>query len=114
MHLPPSVRAILGRVGGALVLFWLVVTIMFALIRMAPGDPAAFLVPPTASAADAARLRTELGLDRRSPSNMHAGGALLRGDLGESFSLHEPVLRALAQARQSRSGSARHRWCSRF
>ena len=52
------------RIGTALVLFWLVVTLTFVLIRLAPGDPAAFLVPPGASEADAARVRAELGLDR--------------------------------------------------
>jgi len=57
-------RAVLRRVGGALLLLWLVLTITFALIRLAPGDAATFLVPPSATAADAARIRAELGLDR--------------------------------------------------
>jgi peptide/nickel transport system permease protein len=93
---PPVV---LRRLGGALLLLWLVLTLTFALIRLAPGDAAAFLVPPTASAADVARIRAELGLDQ-SVVVQYArwGTALLRGDLGESFSLHQPVARALAQA----------------
>jgi peptide/nickel transport system permease protein len=91
--------AVLRRLGGALLLLWLVLTITFALIRLAPGDAAAFLVPPTASAADVARIRAELGLDQ-SVAVQYArwGAALLRGDLGESFSLHQPVAKALAQA----------------
>jgi peptide/nickel transport system permease protein len=82
-----------------MLLLWLVLTITFALIRLAPGDAAAFLVPPTASAADVARIRAELGLDQ-SILIQYArwGAALLHGDLGESFSLHQPVARALAQA----------------
>jgi peptide/nickel transport system permease protein len=93
---PPVV---LRRLGGALLLLWLVLTLTFALIRLAPGDAAAFLVPPTASATDVARIRAELGLDQ-SVVVQYArwGAALLRGDLGESFSLHQPVARALAQA----------------
>jgi peptide/nickel transport system permease protein len=93
---PPVV---LRRLGGALVLLWLVLTLTFALIRLAPGDAAAFLVPPTASAADVARIRAELGLDQ-SVVVQYArwGAALLRGNLGESFSLHQPVAQALAQA----------------
>ena len=89
----------LRRLGGALLLLWLVLTLTFALIRLAPGDAAAFLVPPTASAADVARIRAELGLDQ-SVVVQYArwGTALLRGDLGESFSLHQPVVTALAQA----------------
>ena len=91
--------AVLRRLGGALLLLWLVLTITFALIRLAPGDAAAFLVPPSASAADVARIRAELGLDQSIVVQYARwGAALLRGDLGESFSLHQPVARALAQA----------------
>lgn len=87
------------RVAGAAMLFWLVVTLIFALVRLAPGDPATLLVPPSASAADAERLRADLGLDR--PVVVQYGrwaSALLRGDLGESFALRQPVTRALADA----------------
>ena len=80
-------------------LLWLVLTITFALIRLAPGDPAAFLVPPSATSADVARIRGELGLDR-SIAVQYARWAshLLRGDLGESYSLHRPVSDALREA----------------
>jgi peptide/nickel transport system permease protein len=87
------------RVTGAIVLFWLVVTLIFVLIRMAPGDPSDFLVPPTASAADAARLRTDLGLDRPLAIQYATwAGAVVRGDLGESFSTRQPVSRLLLDA----------------
>ncbi|MFI5310355.1 MAG: ABC transporter permease [Gemmatimonadales bacterium] len=91
--------AIARRVGEAVILFWLVVTIIFALVRMAPGDAAALLVPPTATAADATRLRAELGLDR--PLVVQYArwvGAVLRGNLGESFASRQPVVRTLADA----------------
>lgn len=95
MH-PP---AVLRRLADALLLLWLVLTITFALIRMAPGDAATFLVPPSASAADVARVRTELGLDR-SVAVQYARWmeGVLHGNFGESFALHEPVTRALADA----------------
>ncbi|MGH2900549.1 MAG: ABC transporter permease, partial [Solirubrobacteraceae bacterium] len=82
---------LLRRIGGALLLLWLVLTITFALIRLAPGDAATFLVPPSATAADAARIRNELGLDQ-SIAVQYARwlAALLHGDLGESFSLRQP------------------------
>lgn len=80
-------------------LLWLVVTVTFVLVRLAPGDPAAFLVPPGATEADAARLRGELGLDD-SMAVQYARwlGAMLRGDFGTSFSSGRPVLRVLAEA----------------
>ena len=87
------------RVADALVLFWLVVTLIFVLIRMAPGDPAEFLVPPTATAGDAARLRTDLGLDRPLVIQYARwAGAVVRGNLGESFASRQPVSRLLLDA----------------
>ena len=82
-----------------MLLLWLVVTITFLLVRLAPGDPAQLLVPPTASAADAARLRGELGLDR--PIAVQYArwmGDVLRGNLGESFATRRPVGRVLREA----------------
>jgi len=91
--------AVLRRLAAAFVLLWLVLTITFALIRLAPGDAAAFLVPPSATAADVARVRAELGLDR-SIAVQYArwGWDLLHGRLGESFSLRRPVGTALREA----------------
>ena len=82
-----------------MLLLWLVVTVTFGLVRLAPGDPAAFLVPPGATEADAARLRSELGLDD-SMAVQYARwlGALLRGDFGTSFASGRPVLAVLAEA----------------
>ena len=85
--------------AAALVLLWLVVTLTFLLVRLAPGDPAAILVPPTATAEDAARLRAELALD--APVAVQYAkwmGGLLRGDLGESFGQRRPVTEVLAEA----------------
>jgi peptide/nickel transport system permease protein len=91
--------AALRRAGAALVLLWLVVTITFALVRLAPGDAAALLIPPGASAEDIARLRSELGLDRPVVVQYARWIAnLLRGDLGESFALRRPVTEALGEA----------------
>jgi len=87
------------RLAHAALLFWLVVTLIFALVRLAPGDPAAFLVPPTATAADAERLTAELGLDRPVVVQYARwAGAVLRGDLGESFASRRPVLDVLRDA----------------
>src|SRR5438105_13272574 len=93
----PSV--VLRRFAGIVFLLWLVLTITFALIRLAPGDAATFLVPPAGTAADVARLRAELGLDRSIVVQYaHWSMAMLRGDLGESFALHRPVAAALRDA----------------
>src|SRR5256885_1707359 len=85
--------------GVALLLLWLVVTITFILVRLAPGDPAQLLISPTASAADATRLRSELGLDRPlAVQYVWWMGGVLRGNLGESFASRRPVGSALLDA----------------
>ena len=92
-------RLLVRRLLDALVLLWIVVTLTFVLLRAAPGDPAALLVPPTATAADAARARARLGLDR--PLWVQYArwtGGLLKGDLGESFAQHRPVSELLEHA----------------
>ena len=89
----------LRRFAGAIALLWLVLTLTFALVRLAPGDAATFLVPPSATAADAARIRAELGLDRP-VAVQYARWAVdvLHGNLGESSLRHEPVTRAIGDA----------------
>ena len=83
----------------AAVLYWCVLSLTFVLLRLAPGDPATFLVPPGATAAEATRLRAELGLDR--PVGVQYARWLngtLHADLGTSFTDRRPVSRALRDA----------------
>ena len=84
--------SLIRRTIGAIAVIWLVLTLTFLLVRAAPGDPAALLIPPGASAQDVQRLRTELGLDRPLAVQYARWSAgVLRGDLGESFALRRPV-----------------------
>jgi peptide/nickel transport system permease protein len=91
--------ALIRAAARTLLLYWCVLSLTFALLRLAPGDPATFLLAPGASAADAARLRSELGLDR--PIAVQYArwlGAMLRGDLGSSFVERRSVAATLADA----------------
>ncbi len=90
---------ILRRAADAIVLFFLVLTLAFLLLRAAPGDAATLLVPPSATAEETARLRQQLGLDE-SIGVQYARwmGAALKGDLGESFARREPVRRVIGEA----------------
>ena len=91
--------SILRRLAGALVLFCLVLTLAFALLRAAPGDAAMLLVPPSATAEETTRLRERLGLDESIVVQYARWvGAALQGDLGESFARREPVAVVLGQA----------------
>jgi peptide/nickel transport system permease protein len=87
------------RLIGSLLLIWFVLTLTFVLVRAAPGDPASLLIPSSASAADAVRLRAELGLDQPlAVQYARWARALLTGDLGESFALRRPVTAVIADA----------------
>ena len=91
--------ALFRAAARTMLLYWCVLSLTFALLRLAPGDPATFLLPPGATADDAVRLRTELGLDR--PIAVQYArwlGTSLRGDLGVSFVDRRPVTRVLADA----------------
>jgi peptide/nickel transport system permease protein len=89
----------IGRRGlHALVVIYLVATIGFILIAVAPGDPCATDEPRVSMAAQAA-CRVRLGLD--GPLLVRYGQFLahaLRGDLGESFFTQRPVASMIADA----------------
>jgi peptide/nickel transport system permease protein len=69
-----------------------VTVICFALVHIAPGDPIQNLLSPTASAADAARLRAAYGLDQAIPIQYLIWiGKVFVGDLGQSIANNSPV-----------------------
>lgn len=81
------------------VLYWCVLSLTFVLLRVAPGDPATFLLPPNASAADAVRLRAALGLDRPVVTQYARWTRrMLHGDLGTSFGEGRPVRAVILDA----------------
>jgi peptide/nickel transport system permease protein len=76
-----------------------VVTLMFALLRLAPGDPALLLVGPAATAEQVAAQRHALGLDRPLPAQYATWlGRFARGDWGTSIATGRPVRTMLARA----------------
>jgi peptide/nickel transport system permease protein len=91
-------RYVLQRFLGMVVVMFVVVTIVFIIVRVAPGDPAAVMLGPDATAQDVASLRERLGLDR--PLFLQYVLFLVQlaqGDLGESIFLNRPVLQAIAE-----------------
>lgn len=88
-----------GRVAQALVTFAVALTLLFVLMRLAPGDPVARLEgerPMTP--AEIERLRERYGVNQpiwRQYRSFVAGVA--RGDLGTSIEYNRPVTRLLAE-----------------
>ena len=92
------IRYILQRLFGMIVVMALVVTIVFVIVRVTPGDPAAVMLGPEATQQDIAELRTRLGLDQSlGLQYVYYIGQLLQGDLGQSIFLNQPVTSALAE-----------------
>mgnify|MGYP001164590580 CR=1 FL=1 len=93
--MPPLARraiSALGVVAG-------VVTLMFFLLRLAPGDPALLLVGPSATQEQLAAQRTAMGLDRPLPVQYAAWvERFVRGDWGTSIATGRPVRAMLADA----------------
>jgi peptide/nickel transport system permease protein len=76
-----------------------VVTLMFFLIRLAPGDPALLLVGPTASEEQLATQRRALGLDQPLPQQYAAWlGRFVKGDWGTSIATGQPVAAMISEA----------------
>jgi peptide/nickel transport system permease protein len=89
-------RAAINRLMGMAVVMALVVTIVFIIVRVTPGDPAAVMLGPEATAEDIASLRERLGLNAPLPQQFIAYvGGVLRGDFGTSIFLNIPVTEAL-------------------
>lgn len=73
-----------------------ILVLVFGLMQVVPGDPAAILLGEQATAEAIAEVRHELGLDR--PLPVQLGDYIwssLQGDLGDSFFQNEPVTRAI-------------------
>ena len=70
-----------------------VAVVVFVVIRVAPGDPIAMMLPPGASQADIDRLRALYGLDKSLLEQFFIWLAgVLHGDFGTSISLRQNVL----------------------
>lgn len=90
-------RYILQRLLGMAVVMFIVVTVVFLIVRVTPGDPAAIMLGPDATAAEVASLRERLGLNQPIlVQYVFYLGQMLRGDFGQSIFLNMPVLSAIA------------------
>ncbi|MFN9925084.1 MAG: ABC transporter permease [Cyanobacteriota bacterium] len=88
-----------ARLALAPLMLWLIASLVFLLLRVAPGDPIDALLGPKAPAAARAALRQQLGLDQPLPVQYgHFLGNLLHGDLGLSQNSQQPVAEIIRQS----------------
>ncbi len=83
---------VVRRLALTLPVVWIIVTLVFGLIHMVPGDPVAQMLGEGASVTEVERMRREFGLDRPIWEQYRSYiGGLLRGDLGVSFRNQQSV-----------------------
>jgi peptide/nickel transport system permease protein len=93
------VRFVLSRVGQTLAVLFTVSVIIFALMRLIPGDPVLMMLGDDFSQDAYRQLRTRLGLDRSLVTQYLIWlGNIVQGDFGESYLLHERVGRLVGAA----------------
>jgi len=81
------------RVAFALVTLWAVLTLVFFIVRVVPGDPAQVILGDQATADAIAAMRTRLGLDRPlAVQYFEFLWGALRGDWGVSLVTGRPVV----------------------
>ncbi len=85
-------RSLLTRLGFTLPVLWLVVSIVFLLIHIVPGDPIEQMLGEGARPADIAALRHAYGLDLPLQTQYaRYWRGVLHGDLGRSIRLNDSV-----------------------
>jgi ABC-type dipeptide/oligopeptide/nickel transport system permease component len=89
-------RHLLHRLWLTLPALWLVLTLVFLLIHIVPGDPVEQMLGEGAAPGQIAEMRHTLGLDQ--PLLVQYArylGNILRGDFGQSFKFQQPVRRVI-------------------
>ena len=80
------------RLLALIPVLWVVSLVVFLILRLAPGDPAAVIAGNNATTQDIAKIRAELGLERSVPEQYVIWlGRVVQGDLGHSYYLNKPV-----------------------
>ncbi|MEZ4680305.1 MAG: hypothetical protein R2932_39410 [Caldilineaceae bacterium] len=93
---------ILKRFLRGLITMWLVVTVVFVVLRM-NGDPAAAMLPDEATTEEIAAFNRQHGLDK--PIAVQYGiyvTNILRGEFGSSLGENRPVTELIARASATR------------
>ncbi|MGD0891962.1 MAG: ABC transporter permease [Terracidiphilus sp.] len=85
-------KSILARLALTVPVVWLVVSLVFLLIHLVPGDPILQMLGDGATPADLTALRHQYGLDQPLwRQYLHYWNGVLHGNLGNSIRLHDSV-----------------------
>ncbi len=93
-----AVRRPLRRILVTLPVLWVVVSVVFLLIHLVPGDPIVQMLGEGATASDIGALRHAYGLDRPlGEQYVRYWQGIVHADLGQSLRLHDSVLHLIGQ-----------------
>jgi peptide/nickel transport system permease protein len=93
------VKGLPKRLVGVIIVLLGVITLIFIMLRIIPGDPASVLLNEHVSQENIDRLTGSMGLDKSLPEQFFAYlSGVLRGDLGHSYYLQQPVLSLILEA----------------
>jgi len=85
------------RVLATIPVMAIVAVLVFSMLRLTPGDPAAIIAGAAATSQDIVDIRARLGLDRSIVAQFFLWiGNVLSGNLGESFFFKKPVAELVA------------------
>ncbi|MAC77281.1 MAG: ABC transporter permease [Rhodobacteraceae bacterium] len=85
-------RTVLIRLLTTVITLFGVAVVVFTLVRVAPGNPIAMMLPPGATDEDIANLTALYGFDKSLPQQFVIWlGGVLHGDFGTSITLRRPV-----------------------
>ena len=88
----PFLRFLIRRVLQAIPMMWGLVTLVFFLSRLLPGDPSSLYIVPGIPLSVAEHLRSQFGLDRPLWDQYLSWlTSVAQGELGRSFAHHAPV-----------------------
>lgn len=89
------------RLAGLAVTLLATALVVFVVLEILPGDPAAVILGVSATPETVAALRTEFGLDLPAPERfLRWIGGLLTGDLGTSYGYRVPVAQLIGERLQ--------------
>jgi peptide/nickel transport system permease protein len=91
-------RFLMQRLLALVPVLFTVAVIVFLILRLTPGDPAAVIAGNNATNEDIDRIREQLGLTKPIITQFMIWlGLVMQGDLGYSFYLNRPVTELIAQ-----------------
>jgi peptide/nickel transport system permease protein len=94
MPIPAPIR----RIAITLPVLWVVVSVVFLLIHLVPGDPIVQMLGEGATASDISTLRHAYGFDLPLHTQyFHYWQGIFHADLGQSLRLHDSVIHLIAQ-----------------